>query len=344
MNLQLNEFDEEDRGLLEAAAAWLRDVDPADLRGDWPSTLARQRGIDFATAALFVHVRSRDGKGDANDTWRGGWRHGDAASLQEVTVAVAPGAFYREHPWTEADGAAIRTAASELGCTTELIPTASIGTLRNNAESIISWLRERAGERIVLVSLSKGGADVKTALAQPRAEAAFRSVIGWINIGGTTDGSPMVAWLLARSWATLIYRLLFWKRGRNFQFIRDMDRHLGGPLDFEVLLPPHMGAVHIAGFPLQRHLRGKRAAAWHKRLAAWGPNDGAAILADACRLPGAVIPVWGADHFSKDRLDLPALVTSALESIIAGDVSMELAAARVDELSERRPHPVAGAP
>jgi hypothetical protein len=344
MNLLLNEFDEEDRGLLEAAAAWLRDADPADLRGDWPRPLASQRGIDFATAALFVHARSRDVEGDASDTRYGGWRHGDAASLREVTVAVAPGAFYREHPWTEADGAAIRAAASELGCATELIPTASIGTLRDNAESIISWLRERAGERVVLVSLSKGGADVKTALAHPRAEAAFRSVIGWINIGGTTDGSPMVAWLLERSWATLIYRFLFWKRGRNFQFIRDLDRRAGGPLDFEVRLPPHMRAVHIAGFPLQRHLRGKRAAAWHKRLATWGPNDGAAILADACRLPGSVIPVWGANHFSKDRLNLPVLVGRALESIVAADVSMDDAAARVDELIEKRPQPIAGAP
>lgn len=346
MTSLFDEFDEEDRRLLDAAAAWLRDADAAELRGDWSRKLAQERGIDFATAALFTHVCSRDASHEKLDA--GLDRHdGDDASaaLRGLTVAVAPGAFYREHPWTEADGAAIRAAASALGCKTALIPTTSIGTLSANACAIISWLRERTDERIVLVSLSKGGADVKAALARPRAETAFRPVVGWINVGGTTDGSPMVAWLLARSWATLIYRFLFWKRGRDFQFIRDMDRRDGGALDFELRLPPHVRAIHIAAFPLRRHLRNKRAAGWHHRLAAWGPNDGAAILADACRLPGSVLPVWGADHFSKDRLDLPALVAGSLGAIVAGDgrPANHATALRYAWI-EKREHVTAGTP
>jgi hypothetical protein len=342
-----DECDEEDRLLLKAAVAWLRDADAAELRGDWPRRLGKVWGIDFATAALFVHVRSRDGEGDTIGGRFDSRTGDDSAALKKLTVAVAPGAFYREHAWTEADGAAIRAAASALECATALIPTASIGTLSANADAIISWLRERADERIVLVSLSKGGADVKAAMAHPQAGSAFRSVIGWINVGGTTDGSPMVAWLLARPWATLIYRFLFWKRGRDFQFIRDMDRREGGSLDFELRLPSHVRVLHIVGFPLRRHLRNKRAAAWHRRLAPWGPNDGAAILADACRLPGAVLPVWGADHFSKDRLDLPALVAGALSSIVAGESGgrpADHATTCGDASIENREHVTAGAP
>jgi hypothetical protein len=333
----LDEFDEEDRRLLDAAATWLRDANAADLRGDWPRTLAAERGLDFATAALFAHVRSRETNFCEHAALPGRCDPSEAdAALAGLTVAVAPGAFYREHPWTEADGAAIRAAATALGCQTALIPTASLGTLAANAASICGWLRERADERIVLVSLSKGGADVKAALAHPQADAAFRSVIGWINVGGTTDGSPMVAWLLARWWATLIYRFLFWKRGRDFQFIRDMERRDGGPLDFDPCLPSHLRAIHIVGFPLQRHLHGKRAAAWHRRLAPWGPNDGAAILADACGLPGFVLPVWGADHFSKHPLDLPALVAGALRAIVGSmGVPTDRAAAHCDAVEHR---------
>lgn len=340
MSVLLGEIDEEDRRLLDDAEAWLRDADAAALRGDWPRRLAQERGIDFATAVLFAHVCSHGTGCDDVDS-----SLGRSATLAGLTVAVAPGAFYREHAWTEADGAAIRAAASALGCKTALIPTASIGTLTANASAILSWLRERQDERIVLVSLSKGGADVKMAFARPDADEAFRSVIGWINVGGTTDGSPMVAWLLARWWVALIYRFLFWKRGRDFQFIRDMDRRAGGPLHFDLRLPSHLQALHIVGFPLRRHVQGKRAARWHRRLAPWGPNDGAAVLADACRLPGSVVPVWGANHFSKDRLDLPTLVAGALRAIVASEGKpADRARAHCHALIDQREHVTAGAP
>jgi hypothetical protein len=342
MTAMRGEFDDEDRLLLDAAAEWLRSADAVALRGDWPRKLAQERGVDFATAALYVHVCSRDAGVDAiGQSLFSRDGEGAPARLNELTIAVAPGAFYREHPWTEADGAAIRAAVRELGRHAALIPTGSIGALQDNANAIISWLGDRTDERIVLLSLSKGGADVKAALAHPRAAAAFRAVVGWINIGGTTDGSPMVAWLLARPWATLIYRFLFWKRGRDFQFIRDMDRRAGAPLDFALRLPHHVRAIHIVGFPLRRHLRNKQAAGWHQRLSPWGPNDGAAILADACKLPGTVVAIWGADHFSKDRLDLPALVTEVLSAFVA-DVrpSAEELTASVQSLAGE-PTPVA---
>jgi hypothetical protein len=309
------DVDEQDRALLEQAAAWLRNADPRMLRGDWSRELARERGIDFATAALYWHVCS---------TRPADWLAGDGESasaalhklaLADLTVAVAPGAFYKEHPWTGADGAAIRESALSLGCNTALIPTASVGTLAANAETIVSWLAERSDQRIVLVSLSKGGADVKAALALPRAAKACNNLVAWINVGGVTDGSPMVAWLLQRRLATLIYRFLFWRRGRDFQFIRDLDRRLGAPLDFELVSPLQLRMIHVVGFPLQRHLRCKRAIAWRRRLSPWGPNDGAIILADSCKLPGTIVPVWGADHFSKGRVDLPALTARLLRAI-----------------------------
>jgi hypothetical protein len=309
------DVDEQDRALLEQAAAWLRNADPKVLRGDWPRELARERGIDFATAALYWHACS---------TKPADWLAADGESaneallklaLADLTVAVAPGAFYKEHPWTGADGAAIRESVKSLGCNTALIPTASVGTLAANAETIVSWLAERSEQRVVLVSLSKGGADVKAAFAHPRAAKAFSKLVAWINIGGVTDGSPMVAWLLQRRLATQIYRFLFWRRGRDFQFIRDLDRRRGAPLDFELVSPPQLRMIHVVGFPLRRHLRSKRAIAWHRRLSPWGPNDGAAILADSCKLPGTIVPVWDADHFSKERVDLSALTARLLRAI-----------------------------
>jgi hypothetical protein len=307
------EVDIEDRQLLDQAVAWLHAADPQALCGDWPRALAQERGVDFATAALYVDVRENK---PSRPTFKSEAPSDDARQrLKELTVAVAPGAFYREHPWTGADGAAIREAAGSLGCRTEMIPTASVGTLAANAQAIVSWLADRIDERIVLVSLSKGGADVKVALAHRQGPAAFRNVAAWINIGGVTDGSPMVAWLLKRPLATWVYRFLFWRRGRDFQFIRDLDRRPGGPLDAELERLPDLQMIHVIGFPLRRHLRDPRAARWHRRLAPWGPNDTAAILADACKLPGIIVPIWGADHFGNPRVNLPQLTSQLLRGI-----------------------------
>jgi hypothetical protein len=317
---QSGEFDEEDLGLLDAAEAWLRGADSAELQGDWPCRLSATRGIDFATAALYRFVCSHSAFPDLSEGTADEQGAGDTSrALRDVTVAVVPGAFYREHPTTGADGAAIRSAASELGCRTALISTASIGTLAANANDILAWLDRRTNERVILISLSKGGADVKVALSHPDAQTAFGSVIGWINVCGTLAGSPSVAWLLERRLPTLIYRFLFWRRGRDFQFIRDLDRRPPGPLDVPLHVPPWLRTVHIVGFPLRRHISTRRMAAWHRRLAPWGPNDGAAVLADSCLAPGAVVPVWGADHFSLDRVDLRALLKRVVTAVVVSE-------------------------
>lgn len=310
-------YEPTDRPVLEAAAAWLRTADRAELVGDWPRRLTAERGVDVATAALYLFVRRSDRLLDlAADPARAEGDE-DRPFPLPFHLAVAPGAFYREHAGTGADGAAVREAARALGARASLIPAPSLGTLSANANAILEWLGRQQSGPLVLVSLSKGGADVKCALAAPQAAAAFRHVVAWINVGGITDGSGMASWLFDRSWATLIYRLLFWRRGRDFEFVRDLPRRPGGPLDFTPELPEWMTTIHVVGFPLRRHIRKRATRTWHRRLAKWGPNDGAAVLHDAFRLPGRIAPIWGVDHFSQDRLDLGRLVGRILRWLAA---------------------------
>ena len=56
---------------------------------------------------------------------------------------------------------ALRQVAEKLGYETELIPLASFGSVTRNASLILSWLKEHSEDQIILVSLSKGGADLK---------------------------------------------------------------------------------------------------------------------------------------------------------------------------------------
>ena len=44
--------------------------------------------------------------------------------------------------------------------------------------------RQCPHERILLASISKGAGDIKAALAEPGAAAAFRPVAAWLNLSG----------------------------------------------------------------------------------------------------------------------------------------------------------------
>jgi hypothetical protein len=214
-----------------------------------------------------------------------------------AAVAIAPGAFYREHPETGAGGENLCRIAGGFGCRTHVIRTESVGSAACNGQIITRWLQTSDDENIILCSLSKGGADVKMALAGLEAADAFRNVVAWVNVGGVTSGSPMAEWILQRPLLAAIYRALFRCRGQDFQFVRDVARSAGSPLDFKLSMPPHMRVIHVLGFPLVHHIRTRRTRRWHRRLSCYGPNDGATVVADSLDIPGHILPIWGADHY-----------------------------------------------
>jgi hypothetical protein len=303
------EFSAADLELLQQAADWpeqhaLRDLDDRLL-----CDITRSKGVDFATALLYHAIRSSDDHGPfmrrMDEILRKPVRVGDNFN---ATLVIAPGAFYRERPNTGADG----RAAAELGYRTHIIPTQSVGTSAVNGRIIHDWLRGCDEENVILCSLSKGGADVKMALALSGSQAAFRNVVAWINVGGTTSGSAMATWILGRPVLSRVYHALFWLRGQNFRFVHDIARRAGSPLDFKLSAPAHLRILHVLGFPLRRHLRTRPTHRWHRRLSPYGPNDGATLLADSCSLPGLIFPVWGADHYLNTRQTPEQLLAALL--------------------------------
>jgi hypothetical protein len=305
MNAPTHRISPADRALLEQAAVYCDRQQLTQINAQKLRQIALNEGIDFATAVLYQNVVQSEKYCQLPGCVE------RRTNPPHVVLAIVPGAFYVEHPETGADGRRLLAAAESLGYETELIRTASVGTLAANAETIVAWLRHNREKRVVLASLSKGGADVKTALQA--APEAFANVLGWINIGGTTEGSPIVSWILSRRFPALIAHVLFWWRGRNMQFLYDLNRKAGGPINSPVRVPPHLRVIHVVGFPLRWHLSTKRARIWHRRLTPEGPNDGATVLLDSCRLPGVVYPVWGADHYAADRVDWLEFTRGALQ-------------------------------
>jgi hypothetical protein len=308
-------LNDEDIGLVQRVADWAARTQPEAFNERFLSELAVAEGIDFATALLYHQIVTSPLHGPfvrRIETMRRAARQN-----LRLAVAVVPGAFYREHPQTGADGKRLREAAAALGCATYLIPTQSVGRAEVNARMICDWLLACSEERIVLCSLSKGGADVKMALAEPDAADAFRNVVAWLNVGGTLRGSPMTTWLLRRPWFAAVYRWLFWLRGQDFRFVRELDRGAGCRLHRDAVPPSHIRTIHVVAFPLRRHIRDARTRRWHQRLSSFGPNDGAMVLTDACSLPGVILPVWGADHYFDSRWTPESIVAALLQYVDA---------------------------
>lgn len=321
-----------ERELLRQVADW-PELRLETLDNETLSQVGRERGIDFATALLYRAICRSPDQGpflqrieeliDAPTA---------PSSSIDAAFVIAPGAFYREHPQTGADGKRPCQVAASLGCRTHVLPTESVASAAVNGRIICDWLFDTQEHDIILCSLSKGGADVKMALAEPRGPHAFRNVVAWINVGGITSGSPMATWLLDRPWLARLYRALFWLRGQDFQFVRELQRGRDSRLDFTVTMPPRLKVIHVLGFPLAQHVRRRPTRRWHRRLSCYGPNDGATILADSLELPGLILPVWGEDHYL-DSCAQPEILLSALLKYVAEDLHLDRSATRIPTLA-----------
>ena len=224
-------------------------------------------------------------------------------------LAIVPGAGYREYPQTGADGRRLVEDARRHGWPVETVPVPSFGSPATNGGVVCDWLRDRPEETIVLVSLSKGSADLRAAFARPDAAEAFRKVAVWVSLSGIVYGSALAGWFLERPFWRSVARLICWRHGYPFSTLEALDRRAAGPHHGELEPPPGPCVVHVVGLPLAGHLRSRRARRARRRLSALGPGDGGGILlGDLCRLPGLIYPVWGADHYLDPDWDLRPLI------------------------------------
>jgi hypothetical protein len=240
---------------------------------------------------------------------------------EDVKLVIVPAAFYRQNPRSGADGRVVRAQAERLGWPVDVIPLASDGSTRANARTICDWLSAQSGSRIVLVSLSKGGSDIKVALAQPGADKAFERVASWLNLCGILSGTPLSEWLLSWQVEAALSRMYYSVLGASVEFMRDLRRAPGGPLDFELQLPPHVQLISVAGFPLRQHITSGLGRRCYDRVSPCGPNDGVIVLSDVCSLPGLIYPIWGADHLLRSGANIDELI-GALLRFTAGRLSI----------------------
>lgn len=306
-----------DEKLLSAAAEWPDCSSLRELNAESLQAISAEQGLDFATALLYDRVNKSLAEQtglQAEELLRESPDCNFGSS--KPRIAVIPGAFHELRKFNTA-GRAILDHARALGLPTATIPIQSFGSLRDNAAIVVEWLRECDERPIILVSLSKGGADLKQALLESAGDPVWNKVQGWLNLSGLCEGTPLADWLTECWYRSLLVRPLFAWRGYEFQNFQELKFGLGKPLHAELQLPEHLTAIHVLGFPRQRHLSSNMARRGHRRLSAFGPNDGSGIVLEtAVRRSGLILPIWGVDHFLQhEQLSAAAIFQAALVRI-----------------------------
>jgi hypothetical protein len=301
--------DDHDRALMTSAEP----IELAQLTPQRVRELSAQHGIERATAILYRSVlhafpESVEILTAAEST------HAAACSDDNTLFAIMPGAFHQDYPETGGDGRQLLALGERLGCRVERVPIGSFDLFQKNAATLQAWLHERRQTpRIVLASLSKGGADVKIALRDPKAAETFRNVVAWVNFSGMVNGTPLIEWLRTRRLRYAGVRLTLWWLGHAVEPFHELRHGTGAPLDGWPPIPEHLRVFHVLGFPTRRHLTTAWARRGYERLATLGPNDGGGlVLADAVHSPGVIVPIWGADHYLQPTWDVLPLLTGIL--------------------------------
>ncbi|HWY77783.1 MAG TPA: hypothetical protein VN281_19355 [Verrucomicrobiae bacterium] len=317
------EISTEDKDLLVRAAAWDQCPALTDCTSLKLADVAQKQSLEFATAVLYDRLLRHPEHGAFFQRVR----IQDNLRVDEpIRVGIIPGAFYREHQDTGADGARIATIVKSLNCPVGVVPVESFGSLARNASLIAEWLSQHRHERVIFISLSKGSADMKVALALRNATDLFGQVSAWISLSGLPQGTALVAWLRRQPLRRLGVRLLLRLRNQRYSVVEELRTEGDGPLAVWPSLPSRLRIIHVVGFPLRRHLAHRWAARGYERIAPLGPNDGGGfLLGDVTRLPGAVFPVWGADHYFQPAWDATPLLRRVLIEAMSPEIGMRQA-------------------
>jgi hypothetical protein len=319
----LDEISADDKDLLVRAAAWDQCQTLPDCSSIKLAEVAQKQGLEFATAVLYDRLLRHPGHGAFFQRVR----NQDNLRVDDpIRVGIIPGAFYRDHQDTGADGTRIVAIVKSMNCPVELVPVESFGSLARNASLIADWLLQHRHERVMLISLSKGSADMKVALALRNATELFANVAAWISLSGLPQGTALVAWLRRQPLRRLGVRLLLRLRNQRYSVVEELRPEPDGPLAVWPSLPSRLRIINVVGFPLRRHLAHRWAARGYERIAPLGPNDGGGfLLGDVTRLPGTVFPVWGADHYFQPAWDATPLLRRVLVEAMSPEIGLRQA-------------------
>lgn len=256
------------------AALYFADrIDGRELNREFRSELSR--------AKQSVSDRLRTGKLDL------------ARELNRYEFLFVPGYLYQRHKMTGADLAAPRAALKRAGIDSRFVATVEDGPIEANAELVATAIRSSAptGKKLIVVSVSKSGAEVALALTRLGARDA-EHVAAWLNIAGTVQGTPLADDELLHI-EELVGRI-------DVAGVESLTAALSRSRFAQFAVPAHILIVNYLGIPVSGSVS-MLARSGFRQLRAHGPNDGVALLSDLVMPGSATLFELGRDHFLIDE-------------------------------------------
>jgi hypothetical protein len=301
----------------------LKEVDASTPTLEQLQAIATQHGIDVATAFACRAIANHETHRDFIDEVNQGIRNASSVMpTSDCAVALVPNLGFCIDPKSQLVGDQIAKAARRRGLEFAQIDTDPTRDLATNGAKVCQALLAMPFERIIMMSLSKGSADLKMALERADAEQAFARVPAWVNVCGLLDGSPVVNRFLENETAAEEIVLQWFHRRdpdqvrKILKACRECGRELKSPLSRELDLPRHLQMFNIVAFPTSDTLSYEHTRIFHALMADDGPNDGFGLIADQISTPGVIYPVWGADHYLDRFLDVEALLSSLFAIVV----------------------------
>ncbi len=288
-----------------------------DLSDDFLHEITRRYSVDMATSLLFDRVCRRSENIEFLNAIQQLSTDGGDVQNKDVHIVLLPAAFYAQHPQYGGDGRLVKATARALDLPYSLVPVESLDGLETNARIIADFLPSISESRIVIVSLSKGSADLRYAfecgwIKEPRLRH-------WIQICGMHRGTPLIDEVYIGGKIKGLIKSGFMKMsGATSSMVEDLAAKPPGYLSREFRTPAGVKLINVMGFPMRAHVSGSLfLKIRHRRLSRYGPNDGFVLLRDAIIEPGLICPVLGADHYFQEE-NLDKLLAALLRYVCAG--------------------------
>jgi len=251
-------------------------------------------GIDIATAVLYRSLL-RNASRQEFKTKIDLLPVEPPATRKNVKILLVPGMFYKEYPDVGSGGDLIIDIAKKFDYNVEQVQTASLGSPTDNKAKVIENILLNSNvDNLWVISVSRGGAEVRLALQDIGIANMPSNFGGWINISGVVNGTPLADSKFTNTTQQYLHTAFCKAVGMSTSLAKD-SRTNSDLWAQPIALPAHSELIHVLGFPLLSHVEGSVAKRF-KKLVQFGPNDGIIPLYDTLTLSGNVYPIWGADH------------------------------------------------
>ena len=211
---------------------------------------------------------------------------------------LIPGWNWETRHDTGADLDFQKKALASFGLTSSLVRTDEHGSVEKNAKIIVQAIDQAKSlnKSIILISVSKGGADSAYALGKLIDIENTPHLVGWLNIGGIISGSTLVdlemndpeKWLLSIGFAA----------DTPLTAVQSLRKDIAIKRAAELSFPKQVRIVNYAALPFADNLS-KQSHYSYSRLAQYGPNDGAALTYEMLVDNQPTVLEIGLDHFMR---------------------------------------------